>query len=63
MAVGKHNPCGLFATVYIRNLWRNITHKEEDSAQAKLKRLDFGEESVLLKDKQVVTVNGVAVAA
>lgn len=47
LAVGKQNPCGLFAVIYRQKLWRHITHQQEDIARAKLKRLDFGEESHL----------------
>jgi len=47
LAVGKQNPCGLFAAIYRQKLWRHITHDQEDIARAKLKRLDFGEESHL----------------
>jgi len=47
LAVGKQNPCGLFAVLYRQRLWRHNTHEQEDIAQAKLKRLDFGEESHL----------------
>lgn len=50
LAVGKQNPCGLFAAIYRQKLWRHITHDQEDIARAKLKRLDFGEESRLPGD-------------
>lgn len=47
LTVGKQNPCGLFATLYRRKLWRHITQADEDAARATLKRLDYGEESRL----------------
>ncbi len=42
---GQRNPCGLFVSMYRRGLWRHITQGQEDVARAKLKKLDFGEES------------------
>ena len=50
LAVGKQNHCGLFAAIYRQKLWRHITHEQEDHARAKLKMLDFGEESRLPGD-------------
>ena len=50
LAVGKQNPCGLFAAIYRQKLWRHITHDQQDIPRAKLKRLDFGEESHLPGD-------------
>jgi len=47
LAVGKQNPCGLFASIYREKLWRHITHAQEDHARTKLKKLDFGEDSHL----------------
>lgn len=47
LEVGKRNPCGLFVKLYSEKLWHYITQKQEDRARAKLKRLDFGEDSHL----------------
>ncbi len=47
LTVGKQNPCGLFAMLCRRKLWRHITQADEDAARATLKRLDYGEESRL----------------
>jgi len=47
LSEGKHNPCGLFVAICRKKLWSYITHEQEDTARAKLKRLDFGEETRL----------------
>jgi hypothetical protein len=47
LSAGKQNPCGLFVSMYQRKLWHHITQEQEDHARAKLKKLDFGEESHL----------------
>lgn len=44
---GKQNACGLFVAIYRKGLWSYVTHEQEDIARAKLKRLDFGEETRL----------------
>ena len=54
LAVGRQNPCGLFAVIYRQRLWRHNTHDQEDIARAKLKRLDFGEESRLPGDMRYI---------
>ena len=48
LAAGERNPCGLFVAVYRRGLWHHITQAQEDVARAKLRLLDFGEESRLI---------------
>jgi hypothetical protein len=45
LAVGKQNPCGLFVSLFRKKLWHYITQEQEDHARAKLKKLDFGEDS------------------
>ena len=47
LQAGKQNPCGLFVAMYRQKLWHHITQDEEDRARAKLKRLDFGQDSLL----------------
>lgn len=46
MEAGRRNPCGLFAALWRRGLWHHITQAQEDAARLKLKKLDFGEESL-----------------
>jgi hypothetical protein len=46
MAAGRRNPCGLFIALWRRGLWHHITQAQEDAARLKLKKLDFGEESL-----------------
>ena len=53
MAVASSNPGGLFVSLCRRGLWEYITHQEEDTARAKLKKLDYREESRLLTIGQV----------
>ena len=47
LQAGRQNPCGLFVVLYSRRLWHHITQGQEDRARAKLKMLDFGEDSRL----------------
>ena len=47
LSAGKQNPCGLFVSLYTKKLWHHITQEQEDYAKAKLKKLDFGEDSHL----------------
>ena len=47
LAEGKHNPCGLFVSLYRRKLWHHITQEQEDRARVKLKILDYGEEPLV----------------
>jgi hypothetical protein len=44
---GTTNPCGFFATIVHQRLWSHISNAQEDSARHKLKKLDFGEFSLL----------------
>jgi hypothetical protein len=47
LQAGRQNPCGLFVAIYRQELWHHITQDQEDRAGAKIKRLDFGEDSLL----------------
>ena len=47
LSVGAENPCGLFISITRRKLWHHITQEQEDRARAKLKKLDFWEDSHL----------------
>ncbi len=47
LSTGKNNPCGLFVSLYRQKLWHHITQEQEDHARAKLKKLDFDEDSHL----------------